>query len=167
MGIPAAIYVVSLMEFVTVLAPTFLRKPKTIAWLRALIAPLKTSYDAFVIFKDRQIYITAHNASITLFQQALNDAFDVTERRIYIENAKIVDGDYWYDEEDVYFYDSTPEYFYDSSVFNQLGGNFTVFVPLAIKPADPSDLSVFETKLIAEIELYKIYGTQYSIEYYG
>ena len=165
--IAGTIYLISLTEFVTQLLPLLLRQSKNQAWLNALTKPLRTSYDAFVVTKDRELYITAHNASITLFEQALNDSFDVDERRIYINNATLSYGEYWYDDDPIFFYDDSPEYFYDPETFNQGGGNFTVYVPEAIRPETQDAEDKFITELKGEIELYKIYGTTYKIEWYA
>tara|TARA_R100001369_G_C3292743_1_gene164213 strand:- start:638 stop:1156 length:519 start_codon:yes stop_codon:yes gene_type:complete len=171
--IPNAIYTVDFNKFVKQLLITFLRKAKTLALVRAVIKPLITGYTVFETFKTRQIYITGHNAQITLFQQALNDGFDATQRRIYIANAVIEDTEHYYDPEygePLFFYDDgdgDPQYFLDRSTFNQTGGNFSVNVPVAMEEADPTDKLLFETALKAEIERYKIFGTTYTIKYYA
>lgn len=164
--IPTSIYNFNVVTFISQLFPPLLRKNRLLAILNALLKPIISTEVAFNNFKDRVIHITQHNAKIILFEKTLNDIFDFQQRRIYINNAQLSYGEFWYDDEDEYFYDDEDMYWYDDDRFNQSGGNFTVFVPEAMRPTTQQLEDVFITKLRGEIELYKIYGTTYKIEWY-
>ncbi len=64
--------------------PVRVRKPKKLAWLKALIAPVKYIYGLFMPNRLSNLYYLAHNSQVCYLEAALNDLFDVTERRIYI-----------------------------------------------------------------------------------
>ena len=163
------IYNVDYARFVEQLLPPILRRQKTLAILTALVSPFVSLYAEFTSFKNKAIYKTEHNAAITLLQKVLNDGFDDVERRIFINNAEISDTQHYYDEDagdPIYFYDEgagDPQYFYDLATFNVYGSDFTVFLPSGIKPADPADEERLLTRIRAELDYYKLFGTKYTI----
>ena len=163
------IYIISYQEFKEQLLPLLLRKSKTLALLQALIAPLVSLYNDFFTFKNRAIYKTEHNAAITLLQKVLNDSFDEVERRIFINNAEITSTQHYYDEgqgDPLDFYDDgkgDPQWFFNIETFNVYGSDFTVFIPIALKPADPADETRFLDNVRADLDYYKIFGTKYTI----
>lgn len=67
--------------------PTAKRTPKHIAWLRSLQAPLVEVYEAFLVAKNKASVEANYNSQTMLFEHILNNAFDNTLRRIYIENS--------------------------------------------------------------------------------
>lgn len=163
------IYIISYQAFKEQLLPLLLRKPKTLAMLEALISPLVTLYNDFFAFKTKAIYKTEHNAAITLLQKVLNDHFDDVERRIFINNAEITATQHYYDRglgDAIEFFDEgngDPVWFFDREVFNVYRSDFTVFMPIAIKPADEEDEERLLTKVRADLDYYKIFGTKYTI----
>ena len=163
------IYIVSYKEFKEQLLPLLMRKDKILELLQALITPLVSLYNIFFAYKNKAIYKTDHNASITLLQKMLNDGFDNIERRIYINNAQIRPTEHYYDLElgdSLVFYNSdkgTPVWFFDKEVFNVYRSDFTVFLPAEIKPSNPENENRLLTKIKSELDYYKIYGTKYAI----
>ena len=163
------IYTVNYSELKRQLLPPILRLPRLKEYLQALIAPITTMYDEFYAFKNQAIYKTQHNASVTLLEKALNDKFDNITRAIYINNAIIVDSDHYYDAaagDPLYFYDDPngpPEYFMDGTSYNVYGSDFTVFLPAAIRPADPADEERLLTLIRELLEYYKLLGTKYTL----
>lgn len=163
------IYIVSYQEFKEQLLPLLLRRPKWLALLQALISPLVSLYDEFFLFKTDAIYKTEHNAAITLLQKVLNDAYDDVERRIFINNAEITNTQHYYDDgsgDPLDFYDEgsgDPQWFFNMETFNVYSSDFTVFIPIALKPADPDDEVRYLDNVRADLDYYKIYGTKYTI----
>ena len=75
-------------KLVVLLLPTFLRKPKLVAWLRTLATPLhKLLYD-FQQARTADLYNLAHNSQGCYLLKALNDEFDPQQRRIRIEDGR-------------------------------------------------------------------------------
>ena len=75
-------------KLVVLLLPTFLRKPKLVAWLRTLATPLHKLLYAFQQARTADLYNLAHNSQVCYLRKALNDEFDPQQRRIRIEDGK-------------------------------------------------------------------------------
>ncbi len=69
------------------LLPALLRRPRLLAWLAALLAPLETLYQEFVAYQRATFQELAYSSQTLVFEGALNDGFDAGSRRICIENA--------------------------------------------------------------------------------
>ncbi|QAA81425.1 hypothetical protein EI546_06630 [Aequorivita sp. H23M31] len=163
------IYSVDYDKFREQLLPLVLRKPKLLSFLRALISPFVSIHGSFFNFKTEAIYKTEHNASITLLQKVLNDHFDNVERRIFINNASITATQHYYDKdqgEPLYFYDKDkgdPQWFFDMGTFNVYGSDFTVFLPIGMRPLYEGDEERLLTRIKAYLDYYKMFGTKYTI----
>jgi hypothetical protein len=68
------------------LLPALLRKPRLVAWLQAMLFPLRQLYAGFLDYAARARVELAYNSQTILFEKALNDQFDPTSRRIYIDH---------------------------------------------------------------------------------
>ncbi len=149
--------------------PLLLRKPKTLALLQALIVPFKSLYNEFFIFKEEAIYKASHYGSVGLLEKVLNDYFDPLERRIFINNAELNDTQHYHDPEagdPLEFHDpeqGDPQWFFDPEVFNVYKSDFTVFMPIAIRPLNSDEEERLLTRVRAELDYYKIYGPIYKI----
>lgn len=69
------------------LLPVRLRKMRTVAWVRCLIAPIKWMYIQFSERRNSNLYQVAHNGQVVYLTAALNDLFDPVGRGIYIEDG--------------------------------------------------------------------------------
>ncbi|MDO7877392.1 hypothetical protein Q5H93_21805 [Hymenobacter sp. ASUV-10] len=69
------------------LMPALLRKPRLVAWLQAMLHPLRQLYTRFLLEADATRRELAYNSQTILFEQALNDQFDPSARRIIIRNS--------------------------------------------------------------------------------
>lgn len=164
-----SIYTISYEEFKTLLVPKFLRQSKTLAWIKALLAPLVAHYNEFVAFKTEMIYISQHNAAVISIESVLNDYFDNDLRRIFINNAELSLREYFYDPgagDPLYFYDDPngpPQYFLDPGAYNLYGGDFTVFLPLDLQPETEPENTILVTKIRAQVDRYKFFGKKYTL----
>lgn len=143
-----------------------LRKPKILALLQALVAPFKSLYNEFYAFKEVANYRAEHYGSVGLMEKVLNDHFDDVERRIFIDNAKINETEHYYDNEigdPIFFIDGDAQFYHDISTYNVYGSDFTVFLPIGLKPVNSADEEALLTRIRAEIDYYKIYGPIYKI----
>lgn len=73
------------------LMPVRLRKPIHIAWLCALLQPVRQLYLMFSFWRDTNLYTLKHNSQVVYLKAAINDMFDATERRIYILDGSLSD----------------------------------------------------------------------------
>jgi hypothetical protein len=76
--------------------PVRLRKLRRLAWLRTLVAGVVSVYDMFMEARSRSNYYLAHNSQVCYMEAALNDTFDPTLRRIFIEDGPFLDPTYTY-----------------------------------------------------------------------
>ena len=84
----SAMYNLNIDKLLVLLTPTFLRKPKLVAWLRMLATPLhKLLYDSQRA-RQADLYNLALNSQVCYLRKALNDEFDSEQRRIRIEDGK-------------------------------------------------------------------------------
>lgn len=81
-------YKINYNLLVQLLIPTFLRKPRIIAFLQAAIAPLTSLHQQFNQARIDDHYKLDHNWQKCYLQKVLNDMFDVDERKI-----RIIEGD--------------------------------------------------------------------------
>ncbi len=88
----------------------FLRKQKTIDFLYSLIKPLQSLNDSFNLFRNKVSSDLSYNSQVIQLERLLNDCYDPTQRRIFIEDTANIDYNYLYNElenrEAVYFYNN-------------------------------------------------------------
>ncbi|HGM2344182.1 TPA: hypothetical protein ACKJ98_002036, partial [Neisseria gonorrhoeae] len=80
-------YNLNIDKLLILLTPTFLRKPKLVAWLRMLATPLHKVLYNFQRARQDDLYNLAHNSQVCYLRKALNDEFDDEKRRIRIEDG--------------------------------------------------------------------------------
>lgn len=111
-----------------------LRKPKRLAFLMALIAPLIWLYGRFKTYFLNAEYKSRDKSQVCYLQAALNDRWDAGIRRIRIVNGGDLDPEYLFldtETEPLYTYldsENQPVYlFLDTETFS--GPDFIVLVP--------------------------------------
>lgn len=149
---------------------TFLRLPLHLIFLNSFVAPIVQLYNQLLSFRTESLYKLNHNSQVIYMQSMLNDSFDNDLRRIRIRNAEIKEPVWFYEpleEQPVYFYepDEAPVYFREDFEFLGGGSDFTVFVPIDLKPIALSDFNAYITKMSAKIDYYKLYSKGYQITF--
>lgn len=153
------------------LLPGFYRKPKRLALIQVLLRPTKKLAQEFEEFRHLSTYKQNHNSQIPYLTGVMNDAFDHELRRIFITNAEVRTPLFFYeaaDEKPVFFYETEhdkPVYFREESEFLGGGSDFTVWVPLELKPQDEAELTAFLTRMRAQIDYFKLYAKSYVIQF--
>ena len=143
-------------KLVVLLLPTFLRKPKLVAWLRTLATPLHKLLYTFQQARTADLYNLAHNSQVCCLRKALNDEFDPQQRRIRIEDGK--------QNERLYIYPrSANKPLYLGKVFlyqrgDYIDGGVDFIVVL------PEGLEYDKYKLGALVNFYKLAGKRWTIE---
>ena len=130
-------------------------------------------YNQILHFRAESLYKLNHNSQIIYLEKVLNDAFDAETRKIYINNAQINEPVWFYeiaDNKPVFFYeiaDNKPVYFREESELVGDGIDFTVFVPIQLKPLQTQQLDDFLNQMRALIDYYKLYSKNYQIQFYN
>jgi hypothetical protein len=73
------------------LLPVRIRKGTFIAWLKALLAPVKELYNNLLDYRQASLYGLAHNGQVCYLEAALNDVFDPVGRGIIITDGSYTD----------------------------------------------------------------------------
>lgn len=78
------------------LTPRWLKAERFMILLRSCFYPLVFIHNAFIRYREAKLYEIAMNYQVCYMEAFLNDRFDFTQRRIYIEDAA--------NEETIYIY---------------------------------------------------------------
>lgn len=147
-------YDLDMNRLVILLLPINWRKPKMVAFMQALAAPLRELHYMFVQNRRRNMYRIRHSFMICYMEAALNDEFDPQQRRITIDEPEMYANRYIYTSGE-----QQPKYlgtmYLRSSVELAGGGvDFTVNMNGAV--ADLHDIR-------ALVDFYKLAGPRYNI----
>nr|DAJ26323.1 MAG TPA: hypothetical protein [Bacteriophage sp.] len=149
-------YNLNIDKLLVLLTPTFLRKPKLIAWLRTLAMPLNKLLDDFKVHRERDLYNLAHNSQVCYLRKAINDEFDPQLRRIKIEDGR--------QNQRLYIYSRSANrplylgkvFLYQRGTYIDGGVDFIVVLP--------QGLEYDRYKLEALVNFYKLAGKRWTIE---
>lgn len=149
-------YKVDYDKLILLLLPTFLRKPKLFAYLKALVSPIKILYDLWSLSRNQNLQILKYNSQRCYLRGALNDRYDNDLRRITISNTSNRTQDYIYTEAE-----NTPVFLgtmFLETEFNYAGTtvDFIVNVPHEILNKNTNEIA-------ATIEFYVLAGKSYQI----
>jgi len=153
-------YKINFDRLANLFTPELLKKESMMAVLRCFMRPMTTIYNLFLSFKAETDYKLSHNSQVCYLQAVLNDAFDYSDRRIYIEDAPVLEWTrlLWTEAEDkpimlgVFMLQS--EKFIGSDSID-----FIVFVPNALGLNDNDFV-----KMNALLRYYKLAGKRYEIQ---
>lgn len=142
--------------------PTILRQSKMVAFLLALIEPLKELYQEFLLFRLDQLYEAEINGQVINLERVLNDIFDPVERRIYISDGETFDPPVFYEEFKnlpVIFNAITdsenPVFFANDKIDERITFNFYVHVP--------EDVFTDKIRVKSVVNRYRAYGRIYDV----
>ena len=158
------IYKLSYKKLSAMLVPTFLRKPRILAFVQALAFPLKVMHNELMQYRSEAMYRLVHNGQVCRLEKVLNDAFDSVERRIYIKDGLTFIRRYIYspdEDKPLYIYspdENKPVYIHES-VAQERDADFVVVLPSLI--AWPQEV-LYQLK--ATVNYYKVAGKTFRIE---
>ena len=153
-------YNIDFNKLVVLNQPTFLRKNVMVAFLHALIFPIKKLYYQWFIYRNENLRKLTHNGQVCYLRKVLNDTFDPSLRRIEIHNGNKYNR--------VYIY-TTPEhsphylgtiYLHPNSDYADTGVDFIVKAPQDL----PQMQTAEKYELKALIDFYKEGVKRYKIE---
>lgn len=142
-------------RLIILLTPTFLRSAVLLAWLKALCEPLYFVQDLFLENCKNNLYNLAHNGQVCKLRAVLNDRFDISQRRIYINDGNKQQRQYIYTQGEQKPKFLGTIFLYDNSEYDDAGIDFIVWLP--------SDLQYNEFEMTALIDFYKLASKRYKI----
>jgi hypothetical protein len=80
----SCVYDIDFRRLVLLLLPTFLRRPRLVAFVSALISPLSGLHPQFLRYRADTLWRLDHNSQVCYLRGALNDLLDPVERRITV-----------------------------------------------------------------------------------
>ena len=136
-----------------------------LAWMKALLSPIISNYNAFIQYRKDALYKVSFNGQIIYLEHILNDTFDNINRGIYIDNVADNRHDYFYNKVElkpnVYLYNLSEGgphlYLKNKAEYSNLY-DFIVMVPTAV---------TFDNNAMkALVNYYKLAGKRYTIQTY-
>lgn len=132
------------------------RKPRILALLNAGAKPVILLYQDFLKYRKAKLYQLMITPQKCWLERLLNDRYDFTLRRIYIDDGA--------DHPPVYIYQDAelkPLYLGSATIYTSgesgaLKDDFIVFAPM--------DLVFEEAEMISLVKVYKLAGTKFKIQ---
>lgn len=158
-------YIIGFLTLIKNLLPPKLRQGKMGAFLEALIKPLQTLNDRFNAFVQQTFYNVSFTGQVIYLERILNDRYDDSLRRIYIEDGlQLGLPPYLYnkvEQRPLYIFNkseaATPEFYINNKSEFFAENDFIVYVPNAIlTPA-------LEKAIRSLVKIYKIAGKRFSV----
>jgi hypothetical protein len=155
-------YIIDYKKLVRWLTPNRLRNARMLAWLGVLANPVVVLYTSFLAFRKTKLYYLGISPSVCDLERLLNDRYDFTQRRIYIDDAAEKPNRYIYNrlESKPKFIrhrsENMPYIIYNRTEYGLLSNNFIVFVPVSV---------VFDlAELRSLLNIYKLLGKRYTVQ---
>lgn len=142
------------------------RTTKNMHLLFALCAPAVQLHENFMRYRRATNYKLDHTPQVFSIEDVLNDAFDRTQRRIFIEDGIYTFPVYFYDrasDKPVFFFNranDTKVRFYDRKSLGKLDVDFTVVLPQGILISDAEMI-----RLRALVDFYRLPDKTYTVTY--
>nr|WP_314784519.1 hypothetical protein [uncultured Capnocytophaga sp.] len=155
-------------KLVILLIPSFLRKTRMVGWIRTLSAPISQLYYDFIQKRYLDIKKLGLNGQVCYLRKALNDAFDIEQRRIRIWDGNQYKGQYLYTEGEQKPKFLGTMYLHREVDYSDTGVDFIVKIPLEIweaKKISTSEIGKYRFfEIEALIDFYKLASKRYIIE---
>ncbi len=159
------IYDVNIKRLALLTLPTWLRRPLAGALVYAGVAPLGRLLRELRTFRDATRYRTAHNGQVCRLRGLLNDEFDPDLRRIAVE-----DGGGGEEASTVYRRETgrwalVPRRGAGAAVIHREGFGGTGGYDFWVEVPEELRTDETETRLRAMVNMYKLAGKRYAINY--
>lgn len=148
------IFNIDYYRLVKLLLPVMLRRPLLLAFMEAIVSPVDTLYGLFSSNRNANLYRLSITPQVCFLEKALNDRFDISRRRIYIEDGVFYDEQYLFTEGeglDEYVYtpvENKDIYLYTRSETGSGSVDFIVVVPAGLR--------YNEAEMKALVNMYKL-----------
>lgn len=154
---------VNFKDIVNKLLPLEIRKEPNQSILYALVKPLQTLNESFVIFRNATEYKLLFNAQVIYLEHYLNDLYDPVNRGIYIEDTADIEYTYLFkdiENRPLYLHkesENTPVFIKTKSEYNGLY-EFIIMIPTGV--------IYHELLLRNQVNNYNTAGRRYIIKTY-
>lgn len=152
-------YKINFDKLVVMLLPTFLRKPRMIAFITLFSAELTKLYNAWLVKKIEDEKWLNHNSQVCKLRKILNDEFDDLQRRIKITDGQLYERKYIYTLGEKKPVILGKIYIRQALDYADTGIDFFVVVPVEI------NIEQNKYKLEALINRYRLASKRYKIIY--
>jgi hypothetical protein len=142
--------------------PKRMRKPGILAWMKILVSPFVFVYQDLLLFRIAKLYQLKITPQKVYLELMLNNRYDYTLRRIYIDDGLDKPPTYIYQSAELkplYIYqraENKPHFIYTSGESGDYRDDFVVFVPL--------DIAFQSAEMISLIKAFKLAGTKFKIQ---
>lgn len=156
------VYKINFNNLAAWLIPKPLRKTKFSIVVKACIYPLVSVYNSFLNYRDAKIYQLTISPQVCYLEKLLNDRYDYTLRRIYIDDAIWHLPTFIYksaENKPVFGYkaaEGRPNYLFTNGETGTALNDFVVHVPALI--------AFDQNEMKSLINIFKLFGTQYTIQ---
>lgn len=161
-------YDVNYRKLALLLLPLRLRKPLLAALIYSAVQPLRELNMHFRTLREESKYNLTHNGQVCYLRAAINDVFDVDDRRITITEAEpvVAGGSTIISVRDddtplavAQREDANPTVIHRRGYIVAVGADFQVNIPSSLKD------SIDAAQLAAVISKYKLVSKRYAINY--
>ena len=139
-----------------------LRQSRLLRYLGALVLPIVTLYQGFLLYRKAKLYQLMITPQKCYLERLLNDRYDFTLRRIYIDDGQDKPPYYIYvkaEEKPKFIYtksEAQPAWIYTRGESGNIADDFVIFVPVDV---------VFEVpEMTSLVKAYKLAGTKFKIQ---
>nr|BFF39082.1 hypothetical protein BACY1_08870 [Tenacibaculum mesophilum] len=150
-------YQIDFYKWAVLLLITRLRKPKMIAFVKSLVAPIVNLHQEFLQKQAADEFILNHNGQVCYLRKALNDLFDNSLRRIRIDDGNQFKRQYIYTRAEQKPVFLGKMYLKDRSDYADTGVDFIVYVPNELL-SNKIELENWINKFKKGVKRYKIVG---------
>jgi hypothetical protein len=139
------------------LIPTFLRKPLAVGFVQAFLMPVSKLHYQFNQKRQADWYKLNNTGQVCYLRKVLNDALDVAQRRIYIDEGNSFPRKYIYTRTEKKPVFIGKMFIYQNSEYTNTGVDFIVYAPAEILDTQFNELNSL-------ITFYKLASKRYKIQ---
>lgn len=152
------IYNIDFSKLVMWFTPAAMLKPNMLAWLSALVAPVRTLHMMFLRYRTQKLYELMITPQVCYLERLLNDKYDFVERRIKIIDAQDKPPLYIFREDElkpVYLFaesENKPVYIYTEGEAGDIKDDFVIQVPKSIVFIDNEMMQLVKAYRLAAMQ---------------
>lgn len=156
------VYTINWDNLAAWMIPKPLRKLVVVIIVKALLYPLIAVHNSFVFYRNAKIYQLTISPQVCYLTRLLNDRYDYTLRRIYINDAVWHLPTFIYksaENKPVFGYkagEGQPKYLYSNGETGTALNDFVVNAPALI--------AFDQNEMRSLVDGYKLFGTRYTIQ---
>ena len=155
-------YDINFNKLIVWLLPSSLRKIRLVAFLRIAVTPFVFVYQNFLRYRKEKLYDLMITSQVCYLELMLNDKYDYTDRRIFIDDGVEQVALYLYQDEedhDIFLFtdaENTPQIFYTDGEI--VGESFDFIINV------PASISFSELEMISMVKRKRLPGMKFKIQ---